>query len=110
MSASLSGALPKGAGNGLAGIVDELVSNPSKVHVAVILFDTSKITKKVDDGDIVPTVRIRRIEAISDEADRKRLRMLLEREYERRTGRAPLPFELEEDIRSAFEGDPPGRD
>lgn len=30
--------------------------------------------------------------------------MLLEREFERRTGRTTLPFDLEEDVRSAFEG------
>lgn len=109
MSASLSGSLPKGEANGLASLIGQLVDEPEVVHVAVILFDVSKVTTKVDDGDVVPTVRIRRIEAISDGEDRRRLRMLLMREFERRTGKTTLPFELEEDVRAVFERPDEGR-
>lgn len=106
MSASLSGSLPKGEANGLAGLVAQLIAEPEVVHVAVILFDVSKVTTKVDDGDVVPTIRIRRVEAITDGQDRKRLRMLLMREFERRTGKTTLPFELEEDVRAVFDTPP----
>lgn len=106
MSASLAGALPEGEANGLNAIARELVDSPNTVHVVIALVDCSKITTKTDSGDIVPTARIRRIEAIKDPADGHRLRVLLRREWERRTGKTVLPFELEEDMRKAFGEDP----
>lgn len=101
--ANLSGALPDGPGNGLAAIAAELISNPSKVHVVVALLDTVKIVETVDDGGRKATVRIRRVEVITDPDDAARMRNLLQREFERRTGQVVLPFELEEDVRQAFE-------
>lgn len=106
MSANLAGSLPAGEANGLAAIARELVETPEKVHVVIALVDCSKITTKTDSGDVIPTARIRRIEAITDGEDGRRMRMLLRREWERRTGKTVLPFELEEDMRSAFGEDP----
>ncbi len=106
MSAKFSGRLPKGDANGLAPIGRELLDEPKKVQVVVALIDCSKITDDVDNGDRIPTIRVRRIEAITDPDDLRRLRMLMEREYERRTGKTMLPFELEEDVRSAFDEGP----
>jgi hypothetical protein len=108
MSANLNGALPSGEANGLAAIARELVDNPNKVHVVIALVDCSKITTKTDSGDVIPTARIRRIEAIKDGEDGRRMRVLLRREWERRTGKTVLPFELEEDMRAAFGDDPTG--
>lgn len=107
MSANMAGALPVGEANGLAAIARELVEEPNRVHVVIALVDCSKITTKTDSGDVIPTARIRRIEAIKDLEDGRRMRVLLRREYERRTGKTVLPFELEEDMRKAF-GDDPG--
>lgn len=104
---SLSGSLPKGDANGLAAIAAELVEDPERVHVVIALVDCSKVTSKTDTGDVVPTVRVRRIEAIADRDDGQRLRMLLQRQYERRTGKTVLPFDLEQDLRAAF-GDADG--
>lgn len=109
MSASLAGNLPKGSANGLDGIIADLLADPSRVHVAVVLLDCSKVTRKTDEGDEVPTVRVRRIEAITDEGDRRAARRLLMREWERRTGNNTLPFELEQDVAAAFEGSTPER-
>jgi len=103
--AHLSGKLPDGDANGLAAIARALIDDPRRIHVVVALVDTAKITQTCDDGARVATVRIRRVEAISDPADRGRLQTLLRREYERRTGQTVLPFDLEEDVRSAF-GEP----
>jgi hypothetical protein len=102
VTAKLAASLPNGEGNGLAAIAGELVDTPEKVHVVVALVDCSKITTETDSGDIIPTARIRRIEAINDSADGHHLRKLLRRQYERRTGKTVLPFELEEDLRAAF--------
>jgi hypothetical protein len=108
VSANLAGNLPAGENNGLAAIARELVENPNKVHVVIALVDCVKITTKTDSGDVIPTARIRRIEAITDPSDGNRMRMLLRREFERRTGKTVLPFELEEDMRKAFGEDETG--
>lgn len=102
VTAFLSGRLPSGEANGLAAIVRQLVDDPEHVHVLVVLADVVKTTHQVESGATVPTVRIRRIEAIGDGADRAELQRLLMREYERRTGQPTLPLELEEDVRAAF--------
>jgi len=103
VSASLAGSLPKGSANGLDAITADMLRDPSRVHVAVVLLDCSKITRKTDEGDEVPTVRVRRIEALTDDADQRVARRLLEREWERRTGGQTLPFELEQDVQAAFD-------
>jgi hypothetical protein len=107
MSADLSSSLPTGDGNGLAAIAHELTENPHKVHVVIALVDCVKTTHKTDSGDVIPTARIRRIEAVTDPEDGRRMRVLLRREFERRTGKTVLPFELEEEMRRSF-GDEPG--
>ncbi len=108
-SAFLSGRLPSGDANGLAAIVRALIDDPSRVHVIVALVDCVKVTQLVESGATVPTVRMRRLEAISDPADMASLRRLLMREFERRTGQPVLPLELERDVEAAF-GDPPPAD
>jgi len=93
--------LPKGEGNGLAPILRDLLNDPHAVHVVVALVDCK--TTKIDHetGNRIPTIRIKRVEAIVGD-DLKVARRLLDRAYELRLGEATLPFELEEDIRSAF--------
>jgi hypothetical protein len=102
MSANLAGRLPEGDRNGLDALVTELVEDPEKVHVVIALVDCSKVTTNVDTGEVVPTMRIRRIEAVRDPEDGRTMRQLLRREWERRTGKVVLPFELEEEMRRAF--------
>ena len=101
--AALAANLPDGPANGLAAIAADLVAHPQRVRVVIALVDTLKITKKVDDGTEVPTVRVRRVEVITDDSDAALLRRLLLREFERRTGQAVLPFDLETDVRSVFD-------
>lgn len=97
----LAGNLPKGESNGLDAIARALLDSPQNVQVIVVLADCSKITTDVDTGDMEPTARIRRIEAIEG-ADREVAAKLLRRRFEQRTGKAVLPFDLEEDLRSVF--------
>lgn len=107
MSAKLSSSLPDGGANGLSAIAEQLADNPEKIHVVVALIDCSKITTNVDNGDVIPTARIRRIEAMTDPEDNYRLKQLVRRQYERRTGKTVLPFELEQDLNDALGGNPP---
>lgn len=103
----LSSRLPKGDANGLDPIVRTLLDEPERVQVVVALVDCQKITEDIDSGDRIVTIRVRRIEGVADKGDREVLRNLLLREYERRTGKLVIPFELEQDVRSAF-GEVPG--
>jgi hypothetical protein len=97
----LGGALPKGEGNGLGPIVQQLVSTPHQVHVVVALIDCKSTKVDHDTGDLEPTARVRRIEAILP-GDLTVARQLLDRAYEKRCGQSVLPYELEADLRAAF--------
>jgi hypothetical protein len=97
----LTGSLPKGDSNGLDAIARRLIDEPHEVQVLIVLADCKKITTDLDTGEIEPTARIRRIEAIEG-ADKEVAAKLLRRRFEERTGKAVLPFDLEEDLRSVF--------
>ena len=87
--AHLSGALPAGDANGLAAIAQLLVEQPRRMHVVVALVDTKTIRRDVDDDTTTATVRVRRIEVITNKDDQATMRRLLMRAFERRTGQRP---------------------
>jgi hypothetical protein len=93
--------LPKGEGNGLAPILSDLLRDPHAVHVVIALVDCKSTKIEHETGDRIPTIRIKRVEAIVGD-DLKQARRLLERAYETRLGDTTLPFELEQDTRAAF--------
>ncbi|WMM74271.1 hypothetical protein RCF27_08260 [Rhodococcus pyridinivorans] len=104
--AKFSSGLPKGETvNGLTAMTGQMSERPEALHVAVIVFDTSKITIDTDTGDATPTARIRRIEPITIADDKKQLNKLVTRAFEQRTGKTVLPLDLEDEIRSAFGDD-----
>lgn len=91
-------ALPSGDANGLAAIIADLVEKPEDLHVAIVVLDTAKLTRNVDSGDVVPTIRIRQIEPIKAGPDAAEMRRLLRRAFESRTGKVELPLELEREL------------
>lgn len=97
----IASGLPKGDGNGLNALARALIDSPQDIHVVVALIDCKKTTTDNDTGEVEPTARIRRIEAISEQ-DRDLAAKMLRRALERRTGKTVLPFDLEEDLRAAF--------
>jgi hypothetical protein len=99
----LNAALPKGEANGLQQLARDLIDNPREVHVIVALVDCKKITTDNDTGEIEPTARIRRVEVIAED-DKPFVAKMMRRALERRTGKTVLPFDLEEDMRTAFGG------
>lgn len=103
ITAILAASLPKGEHNGLAPYARLLADFPRKVRVAMILIDCSKSTVRHSDDSQIATARIRRIELITDPADAKIMERILLRAFETRTGAVTLPFELEADVKSAFE-------
>jgi hypothetical protein len=98
----LSSKLPGGDANGIAKILGELVKAPHKVQVLVALVDSQKSVTDHDTGDIVPVVRIRRVEVVRKQ-DLKEAERLIRRALEARTGETVLPLELEDEISAAFE-------
>lgn len=88
----LGSALPKDDGNGLVAISGELIRDPHQVHVVIAVVDCSKLSTDTDTGLVVPTARIRSIEAMKGE-DAELAEQLLRRAYEARTGRNELPFD-----------------
>lgn len=102
MSISVSGKLPSGDGNGLVAVMSDLIRDPQKQHFCICIVDGKKVTTDADSGETVPTARLRRIEPILDEDDRKLAENLMRRTLDRRTGREALPYDLEAEIRAAF--------
>jgi hypothetical protein len=101
MSVKISGTLPTDDRNGLGPIARPLVDDPESVHVVVALVSCKTITTDIDSGDVVPTARIRAIEAFTAQtADAKELRRLWRRQMERRTGQVELPLEIEQELDS----------
>jgi len=99
--ASLSGNLPAGDANGLAAIISDLIRDPHKMHVLIAIADCRKVTTDNDTGDIIPTVRIRRIEAVHHD-DLPAAEKLMRRALEHRSGKTVLPLDLEDDVRAVF--------
>ncbi|QOR55798.1 MAG: hypothetical protein YHS30scaffold324_30 [Catenulispora phage 69_17] len=101
MSIKLASALPKGTANGLEPIVLPLCAEPERYQVVLAIVDCKEIKTDTDTGEVIPTMRIRRIEAITG-LDKPAARRMIERATERRTGRTELPFEMEADLTNAF--------
>jgi hypothetical protein len=97
----MSSALPKGDANGLGPIVRDLIDEPHRFHVVLAILDCSKVTTDNDSGEVIPTARIRRIEAIAP-ADLKTAEKLMRRSLETRSGRTVLALDLEDEVRLAF--------
>lgn len=99
--ATISGALPKGDANGLGPIVRDLIDQPHRYHVIMAIVDCAKVTTNNDSGEVIPTARMRRVEAVLP-ADLAVAEQLMRRALEKRSGRQMLPIDLEDEMRLAF--------
>lgn len=97
----LAGALPRGHANGLEPIVMDLINHPDRYKVVLAIVDCKKIETDTDTGEVIPTARVRRIEAITG-SDRDTARRLMQRAIEERTGSPVLPMDVEDEVESAF--------
>lgn len=98
----LASALPKGTANGLDPIVADLCDQPENTQVVIAIVDCKEIKTDTDTGEIIPTMRIRRVEAITG-PDAQTVRRMFHRATERRTGREALPFGLVEEGLAALD-------
>jgi hypothetical protein len=91
----MAGKLPKDyEQNGLEPLYSDLIRDPHRSRVAVVVFDTAKVTKDIVNYETVPTIRIVAIEAV-DGDDAGKLRAMLQRAHAERTGNLELPAEWE---------------
>lgn len=102
MSAKIGSSLPKGDANGLGPIVRDLIDNPHRFHVLLAIVDCKKVATDHDSGEVIPTARIRRIEAVLP-VDLKAAEKLMRRALETRAGRIMLPLDMEDELTAAFE-------
>jgi hypothetical protein len=87
----LASALPKDNDlNGLNALSRKLVDDPETEHTIIAVIDCSKIETIVDTGDVEPTVRILRVEAVND-ASKKDAEAMLADALGKRTGKSVLP-------------------
>jgi hypothetical protein len=94
--------LPKGDGNGLVTIINDLINDSKALRVVIAIVDCNKVTRDTDTEEQIPTVRVRRIEVIADRDDMVIAETLMRRALERRTSGDSLPFDVERDIEEAF--------
>lgn len=97
--------------NGIDQHAQDLIDDPKAVRIAVVWFDTQKVTTDTDTGDEIPTVRIRRFEplGIADDVS-KSIRAEVQKAIEARTGRTPLPFDVIDVDEQRFSDPLPGVD
>lgn len=80
--------------NGLDSLAADMIDNPKQQRVAIVWFDTVKVTVNTDDDSEVPTARIRRFEPLGNVEDvDASVRDLVAKATEARTGKSPLPFD-----------------
>jgi hypothetical protein len=94
---------PEGDANGLAPYISELLAGAESgaLYPVIAVIDCAATTIDHHKRSRTPKVGIRRIEVVLPE-DRKAVARILARALERRTGKAVLPLELEDQIEQAF--------
>lgn len=97
----ISGTLPKGDANGAAAIAADLIADPHRFKVLMMIVDCKKVTIDHDSGEQVPTARVRRVEPVLVQ-DLPAAEAMMRRSLEHRTGRVVLPLSMEDEIRLAF--------
>lgn len=94
--------LPTGDKNGLTPVADQLVKEPLKVRAALVLLNLKRGTEDYDIQDTQATVRVLRIELLLPQ-DLAQAEVMIRRALEFRNDQPTLPYELEDEIREAFE-------
>lgn len=107
MSIRIKAPLPKGDRNGLLWLTDDIYEKREPVVVVMLLVPDQIIDKVQSDADPKGLVmQVIGIEALTD-MDAEAAQALLDTAYERRTGRAPLPFGSVLDINPDELDEPP---
>ncbi len=81
--------------NGLDATADELLDQPTKLRVGIVVYDVRNIVENIDEDTRVPVVRLRKFEplgAVGEVPDA--ITMAIAAAHERRTGRTALPLDV----------------
>jgi hypothetical protein len=95
MTVKIAAALPAAiTSNGLLLIEEQLISDPTGLHVVIAVIRTKTITTTPsEDGDeVIPTAKIVHIEPITGNGSAATARELLAEAHNVRTGQHTLPF------------------
>jgi hypothetical protein len=104
-----SASAPKGDGNGFDGpiasemIRDVMEGRRSRPRAAIVLFG-SKEVKIGEDGEATLVLKLLRVEPLTDPDHFSEAERILHREWEKRSGKPMLPFDLEKQVRDTFAG------
>ena len=111
MSVILSGKLPRSDANGISAIAPALTDDPTSHHVIIALVDCEKVTTLADTGEVLPTARIRAVEAfVGETTDGKEAARLLRRAMDRRRHGGDDQFELPLELERALDNLSPADD
>ncbi len=98
----LVGTLPAAEKNGLSSITGALLNDPHNAHLAIAMISTKQITTDTDTAIREATVRIERIEVVTDPDDVATVEQLFRRALEERLGDT-IPFEdMQDDLDEHF--------
>ena len=98
----LAGNLPTGDKNGLHPITVVLLNDPTNAHLALVMISTKSITTDTDTASREATIRIDRIEVVTDPEDVTALELMFRRVMEDRLGDT-IPFaDLKDDLDEEF--------
>lgn len=90
----LLGALPADfENNGLDALAASLIEHPEQIRTALVWFDVHHKTDVTDSAEVVPSVRIRKIEPLGNAGEMEdAVKELWFKAEQARTGKTPLPF------------------
>ena len=91
----LAGRLPGSMeNNGMYSVADALLKDPKKNRLAVIWYDVPFAREDFETDDVIPTMRVLKIEPIgaADEASQALCELVMQK-AEQRLGHTPLPFD-----------------
>jgi len=81
--------------NGIDSLRADLVDEPDEMRIALVWIDVQKVTIDTDTDEHVPTIRLRRIEPLGSIGEvAPVIRDAVQAAVQKRTGRAPIPFEI----------------
>lgn len=94
--------MPKGDKDGFTPIADDLEKDPLKLRAALIIFNARRGTTEYATTDTALTIEIVRGELLLPQ-DLDQAEVMLRRALEFRSGQTTLEFDLEDEVRRAFE-------
>jgi len=98
---AIGGNLPRGDANGAAAIATQMITDPMRKRVLLVVLDCPTTKRDNVSGEHTAVARICRIEAVLPR-DLAAAEQMMRRTLELRSGQTVLPLELEQEVAEAF--------